>query len=167
MILHTPYMEIWEDIVEQPNGKKTKYYIRRKAPFSIIIPIHEDKKITMVRQYRYTVKSISLEFPMGYVEGKSPKESAIVELRQEAGLIASKLTLLCNYWSGPGHTDQETYVYLAENLDQVLPQPEDGEFFDIERYSVEEVSHLIDSGKIKDVHTIAAFHLLEQFLRKQ
>jgi len=164
-LLHTKYIDVWEDIVEKPDGKHTSYFVVRKEPFSIVIPL-VGTDIYMVRQYRYAVSSVSLEFPMGYVAGKNPREIAEIELKEETGITAKSLKELSKFWLAKGFTNEVGYIYLAEDLTFGTPQPEEGEFIDIEKYSVAEIGQKIMSGEIIDGSTIVAYHFLEKYLQK-
>ena len=157
--------EFLEEEVERPDGKVSTYYIKRKDPFSIIIPLQGDV-IHMVRQYRYSVESLSLEFPMGFVEGKNPLDSAKQELKEEMGIEAVKIEERGHYWVAPGGSSQYAYVFIARDLSFGDTHPEDGEFLQSEKYTIKEVKKMIDDGSIKDGPTIVAFHYLENYLNK-
>jgi len=163
-VLTTPRLEVVEDEVMQPDGISTVYHVVRKNPFCIIIPLHEGGLVTLVRQYRYMVKAISLEFPMGTTDSVDPENIAQKELVEETGLRSRKLIKLGEYWPGVGSVDQKAYCFLAQDLIQDTPQPEKGEFFDIEKYTIDEVSSLIKTGVIRDAQTIVAYHMLINYL---
>jgi ADP-ribose pyrophosphatase len=165
ILLENKYFVIWEEEVERPDGKVSTYYVNRREPFSVVIPYH-DGKLYLARQYRYSVSSLSLEFPMGYVAGKNPLETAEIELKEEAGVRAEKMTEIGAFWVGVGKTDQRAYVYLAEDLTFEDQQLEDGEFISIESYTPAEVSELIAKGEIKDGISIVSYHYLEMYLKK-
>ncbi len=160
------YWEIWKDEVEFPDGKTGTFYVRRKSPFSVVIPMSADKKLHLVKQFRYHIKNISLEFPMGFVEGKNPYDTAVIELEEEMGMKADKLIELGWYWYGPGTTDQKCYVYLATDLEQGESKPEEGEFFEYVDSTFEEMGQLISQRKILDGPTIVAYHYLEEYIKK-
>lgn len=164
-LVQNKFVNLWEEQVERPDGKTSLYYVNRREPFSIIIPFL-DGEVYLVKQFRYTVNSLSLEFPMGYVEGKPPRETAVTELREETGITAGKLVEIGKFWYGPGRTDQYAYVYFAEDLNFGDQQLEDGEFIEVLRYPLERVGEMIAQGEILDGPTIAAYHYLELYLQK-
>ncbi len=164
-LVNNAFVNLWEEEVERPDGKTSLYYVFRREPFSIVIPF-EDNVIYMVRQYRYTVASLSLEFPMGIAVGKSPKETAEIELKEEVGASANKLTEIGKHWAFSGKADQYAYVYVAEDLDFGEQQLEDGEFIQVEKHSVEDVRKMIRSGEILDGQSITAFYFFEQYLQQ-
>jgi ADP-ribose pyrophosphatase len=165
IILKNKYLEVWEDDVLLPDGNHATYYVQRREPFSVIIPI-ENETIYMVRQYRYPVSSLSLEFCMGYAEGKNPVQTAETELREEMGVKGKELVQIGRLWYGPGRTSQEVYVYVAKGLEFGKQELEEGEFIDVEKHTISEVGDMIEKGEILDGPTITAYHYLENYLKK-
>lgn len=164
VLLDNKYMHIVEEEVERPDGKISTYFVNRRDPFSIIIPFH-DGKVYLTRQFRYTVAALSLEFPMGNVAGQGPLETAIIELKEEAGMTAAQMTELGKFWVGVGKTNQLAYVYLASHITFSEQELEDGEFIEIEPYTLAEVAQMIENGDILDGPSIVAYHYLEQYLK--
>ena len=69
------WMEITEDRIESPKGKKMTYGVVHKKPFALIIP-WDGKYFTLVGQYRYPIDNWTWEFPQGHCEGVSIEETA-------------------------------------------------------------------------------------------
>jgi hypothetical protein len=85
------------------------------APLSI--PIDGDH-IWLVEQYRYTIGERAIEFPQGGWESEidSPEELARGELREEAGLLAGRMTELPWMWIAYGFGRQRQHIVVAEEL---------------------------------------------------
>lgn len=164
VLLKNEYLEIREDEVLRPDGKTSKYYYQNRDPFSIVIPLNGEV-VSLVCQYRYTVNSLSWEFPMGYVEGKNPYDSAVTELKEETGMTADRLTEIGKFWKEVGGSNQFAYVYLAEGLHEGEPMPEDGEFLEVKEFTISEVGGMIRRGEILDGPTIAAYQYLIDYLK--
>lgn len=165
ILLKNKFLEIWEDQLELPDKTRLTYYIQRKRPFSIVIPV-EDTTVFMVRQYRYPVSRVLMEFPMGYAEGKTPHETAVTELKEETGIVAETLTEIGHFWVGPGRSNQMAYVYLAKGLEFGDPQPEPGEILELERLSIDQVGDMIQRGEVCDAPTIVSYHFLENYMKE-
>jgi len=43
LLIKNRFLELWEDKVQQPDGKLATYYVRRQDAFSIIIPFDGNK----------------------------------------------------------------------------------------------------------------------------
>lgn len=162
-LVSNKYISLWEDTFESPDGRVGTFYLLRRAPFSIVIPIHADK-VVLVQQFRYTVQSLSWEFPMGYVEGKSPHDTAVTELKEETGITAESLTQIGKFWLSTGRSNQEAYVYVAEGLAFGDPKPEEFESFEMKEFSIDQVRDMIRQGNILDGPSITSFHFLQEYL---
>lgn len=76
--------------------------LRKKPFYRIIIPsgvmilaLREDGKILLIRQYRRSLKSYTLELPAGQIDkNESPKKAAIRELYEETGYTCKKFNFL-------------------------------------------------------------------------
>lgn len=91
-------------------------YVERKE-VSLVIPILDDGKIVMIRQYRVSVNQELIEFPGGKIEpGETPLEAAKRELEEETGFVASYLQHLVSFYSAPHFTDEKIRIFLAKGL---------------------------------------------------
>jgi ADP-ribose pyrophosphatase len=165
VIFKNKYYEFREDEVLRHDGGTSFYYYRHSAPFSIVIPIINSKTI-LVRQYRYNVKSLSWEFPMGFAEGKNPYDTAITELKEETGMTCKKLEEIGHYWVSNGNSDQSAYIFVAKDLTKGDSEPEEGEFLEQKEFEIDQVGKMIERGEILDGPTIVAYHYLEKYLKK-
>lgn len=161
----TPYSTVYKDIIIFPDGKEKEYWIAERAPFSIIIPLFPDNSTILVGQYRIPVDYYSWEFPMGSVEGAQPLENAKQELQEETGYIAKKWEHIGNYFWGPGTTTTKVSVFIARDLKEGTPHPEETEHLTVKRLTIPEIEHMIQSGDILDGPTITAYHYLEMYLK--
>ena len=156
-----PFMRVLKYDVVRSNGLRKPYYVLdRKTDFSIIIPLEENNTTYLVGQYRFPVDYFSWEFPMGAVVGKTPLQMAKQELKEETGLTAKTWKLLGWFHAANGHTNQKGFVFLARDLKEGEPHPEEGEIVTSKKVSLKKVGSLIKKGVIKDAQTIAAYHLL-------
>lgn len=153
-------MKLVEDQVETEAGNKLIYAVVRKKPFVIIIP-WDGKCLALVRQYRYPIDAVSLEFPQGYYEHASIKEMARTELRQETGLRAAKIREIGRIHIAPGFCSQEGIIFLASGLGQGETEREQSEEdMEVARVDLDEFRQMLKQGKITDSSTIAAWGLL-------
>lgn len=138
VLVKNKYVEFWEDEVERPDGEISTYYVLRKKPFSIIVPLEKDH-VYLVNQYRYSVSSLSLEFPAGNTPDIDPKDVPKAELVQEAGITADMVHEIGKFWIAVGKTNQVGYVYVAEGLHFGKTNLDDGEFIEVKKHSLNEV----------------------------
>ena len=77
---------VTEDIT-LPNGARTEMAIVHHLGSTGIVPLLDDEKFVIVKQYRYSVGDYLLEIPAGTMEpGESPLNCARRELRRRQGL---------------------------------------------------------------------------------
>jgi ADP-ribose pyrophosphatase len=117
LVYENDYVRVFDDRVAFPDGHQGTYYHSRwKAPYGVGIVAVAERCALLLRCYRYGDAAYSLEIPFGFgVEGRSPREHAIVELREETGLEAAALEdLIC--FGGA----YRTHVFIARVVDREL-----------------------------------------------
>ena len=113
----------WFTVVERdiifPNcDQKETYYSIKPYDYVSILAITGDQRIPLVRQYRPVLETESLELPGGLVDsGKTPKETALIELREEAGLVTSYLDSLGVLNPDPGRLENKFHCFFASNVE--------------------------------------------------
>lgn len=122
-----------------------------------VLPIDEDGQVVLVRQFRKPFECETLEIPAGKRDkGEAPEKCAERELLEETGITAGKLKLLAEMYPSPGYTNETVYVFEAEELAYGTSAPDEDEFIEVYRCSLEEAYDLVKSGGIKDAKTIIA-----------
>ncbi len=148
------------DEVQLPSGKLGEYHYVHTNGSSLIIPVFDDGKILMVKQYRYLAQRESLEFPCGSIDdGATIEEMAVQELAEEAGVAAGELSFVGTYNPYNGVTDEMCNVFIARKLTPVYVPHDDTEEFERIILSREEINSKIKSNEIWDGMTLAAWIL--------
>jgi 8-oxo-dGTP pyrophosphatase MutT (NUDIX family) len=161
------YMTVTEDELLTDHGDQVIYGIVHKEPAVWIIP-YKDKKVLLVGQYRNVVNSFSWEFPAGHAEANTPQAAALLELKEETGLLAKQVLQIGLFWVAPGHLTQVGHVYLATDFtvgEQELEVSEKG--MEMRWVTLSELSGMITDGTIKDGPTITALKFFEMHLTSQ
>lgn len=149
-------LKVYSDKVELPNGKQSvREYIIHPGAVAVV-PILEDGRVVMVRQYRYPTGEAILEIPAGKLDcGESPEKCALRELSEETGYRAGVLRKLTAIHTTPGFTNEIIHVYVAEQLEMAGQHTDEDEFVNIEVYTKEKLKAMIFDGQISDAKTIA------------
>jgi len=124
----------------------------------MVVPIDELGCLLLVRQYRYTGKRDSIEFPCGGLkEGASYEQAAKDEMVEETGFSPGRLVYAGSFNPCNGLLDEICRVYIARDLQYVGVRPDETESFEPVRLTEAEMNRFIRDGTIWDGMTIAAW----------
>jgi len=127
---------------------------------AVIIPVHDDSTVVLVRQYRHPAVRYLLEAPAGTLaQGERPEVGAARELQEELGLMASRLEKLAEFFVSPGFLEEKMWVFLATDFSEGKQNLDDDEFLDLVRLPIAEALEMITSGEIQDAKTIIGLML--------
>lgn len=161
LVYKNPWTAVREDKIIHPGGKEGLYGIVERGPFAVIMPVHEDGRITLVQQFRYPVGKRLWEFPMGMWETRPDAEAealALGELREETGLRAGELIHAGTLYQGAGYSTQKGHVFLARNLVRGEAEREASEADMVVRdVTLAEFERMIVDGEMTCMVTLAAF----------
>lgn len=141
-----------------PNGRPCKREVCEHVGGVGILPIDEDRTVTLVRQYRYPYETVTLEIPAGKMD-QGPEDALECgrrELAEETGLRAEQMIPMGEIWPSPGFMDERLFLYCAKGLTQGETNPDDDEFVEIVRMPFDELCRMIAAGEIHDAKTVAA-----------
>jgi ADP-ribose pyrophosphatase len=165
VIYKNPWWLYCLDQVVLPSGKTGEYHYALTNGSSMVIPVDQDGRLLLVKQYRYTGKRESIEFPCGGIkDGSSYDETARNELMEETGFMAEQIEAIGGFNPCNGMVDEICKVYIARNLQYVGARPDETESIELMRLSIQEIDELILNGKIWDGMTMAAWTLSKPHL---
>jgi ADP-ribose pyrophosphatase len=132
----------------------------------VILPLLDDGRVILIRNYRYAIGQQLLELPAGTLEpGELPMNSAGRELLEETGYLADKLTPLGSFYSSPGVMTEKMICFVATGLTHQGQQLEEGEDIELAPMKFDDALAQIASGDLIDGKTIAALLLYDRFHR--
>ena len=148
------------DDVEEPAGVRGRREVVRQRGSVATLPVHEDGRVVLVRQYRYAVDARVWELPAGRRDpGETPEEGARRELEEETGLRAARLEPLLVFWTTPGFCDEVMHLFRATALEPGPARPEADERIDQATFNLEEALAMIARGEIREGKTLVALLL--------
>jgi ADP-ribose pyrophosphatase len=155
------FLKVHRDTVSLPDGKLTKREYIRHPGAVVIIPVLDDGKVLLERQYRYPNDRVFIELPAGKIDpGEDPLACAKRELEEETGYTASHWQFVSTIHNAIAYSDEHLDMYLARGLTAGEAKLDDGEFIETITVSVDDMLDWVRSGKISDVKTvIGAFWL--------
>jgi ADP-ribose pyrophosphatase len=113
--------------IELPMGVEGSFGIIRHPGASLAVPVLDDGRVVLLRQYRFAVAARILEFPAGTLDdGEDPLSTMRRELQEEAGYSAERWDPLGVMLPCPGYSDEVIHLFLARDL-TALEQPPAGD----------------------------------------
>ena len=133
-----------------------------------IVPMTEDGKVIIERQFRYPLNRVITEIPAGKLDSKSEDRlsAAKRELEEETGYLADEWIELGDYIPAAAYCDEVITMYLAKGLHMGTRNLDEDEFLNVETVSLEELVEDIMQGKIADGKTQAAILKAYLYLKK-
>lgn len=151
-------VSFYKDTVQTPGGHIVDWDFIGHKGAAAVVPVREDGKILMVRQYRNALDRYTLEIPAGGLNGAEEPtlHAAARELEEETGYKSSHLELLITIRTTVAFCNEKIDIYVADQLEKSHQNLDEDELIDVEAYDIEELSRMILKGRIEDSKTIAA-----------
>ncbi len=150
------------NVVEAGYGRGEKRFTKRFVDYGPrvagALPILDDGRLVLVRQYRYPIGRWIYGLPGGKVgKGESMIDGARRELREETGYRAKRMRLIMRTYAAPGLLRQSPWsIYIATGLTQDTRMLELDEDIEVKRITLKNALSWIYEGRIRDLGTIAA-----------
>ena len=143
------------------DGRKAVWDYIQQNGAAAVVPVLENGKILLVRQYRNALNRYTLELPAGKVDSKDEPRRicAFRELEEETGYkVASpdELEFLIRIDTMVAFGDEEIDIFVAKNLIKSEQHLDEDESIDVEEWALEDLVDLIYKGELKDSKTVAA-----------
>ncbi|MCF0229273.1 MAG: NUDIX hydrolase [Parasporobacterium sp.] len=148
-------MNVLVDDIELPDGHTaTREYISHCGAVCVV-PVTEDGKVVMERQYRYPIRRVVREIPAGKLDGRNEDhlEAAKRELKEETGITADNWHSLGRYVPAPAYSEEDIDMYLATGLHYGEQKLDDEEFLCVYEEPIESLVEDILAGRISDGKT--------------
>jgi ADP-ribose pyrophosphatase len=158
IIYDNPWINLTEYKVINPSGNPGIYGKVHFKNIAIgVLPLDEELNTYLVGQYRFALGQYSWEMPEGGGPlGSDPLESAKRELLEETGLKAQSWSELLRMHLSNSVSDELSIIYLARDMQQFEPEPEETEQLIVKKLPFEEVYQMVCNGEITDSMTVAA-----------
>lgn len=151
------------DEIEYESGNKSIREIAIHPGGAVIVPIKDDGKIILVKQFRYPLQKTLIELPAGKLDkGEDPLKCATRELEEETGYTAKEIEKLGQIYTAPGYCTEILHIYSAKGLTPGNHHREEGEQgMEIQELSLNEIEKMIANGEITDAKTIVGIYFLK------
>ncbi|MFM7086835.1 MAG: NUDIX hydrolase [Cyanobium sp.] len=154
--------------IKLPMGVQGSFGIIRHPGASLAVPLLEDGRVVLLRQYRFAVATRLLEFPAGTLDdGEDPLSTMQRELQEEAGYQAARWDALGAMLPCPGYSDEVIHLFLARELTPLDAPPagDDDEDLEVVRMTPAALDAALASGdEYLDGKSVTAWLRAKQLL---
>ncbi|MYN25685.1 NUDIX domain-containing protein [Duganella levis] len=163
LVYNGHFLKVQRDIIELPNGKRTKREYILHPGAVVILPLLDDGTVLMERQYRYPLHDVFIEFPAGKIDkGEDPLVAAKRELEEETGYTGGEWQFVSKIHNAIAYSDEYLDLYLARGLKAGPAKLDEGEFLETFTASIDELLQWVREGKITDVKTVIGIFWLDK-----
>ncbi|MDP1901824.1 MAG: NUDIX hydrolase [Rubrivivax sp.] len=166
-LLHRGFLELHCDTVQLPDGSTaTREYLRHGGAVAVV-PLLDDGpvlRLVLVRQYRYPLAKVLLEFPAGRLEaGEAQLACAMRELQEETGYVAREWAYGGEIHNAAAYSSESIWIWFARGLLPGPARPDAGEFVETVSFTQPELEALADRGELPDVKSQVGLGWLQRW----
>lgn len=150
-------LKIYEDTVIA-NGHEAHWDFIHHDGAAAVVPVTDDGKILMVRQFRNALDRETLEIPAGKLDtpGEPKIDCAYRELEEETGFRTENMEYLISVNTTVAFCDEAIDIFVARNLIPSHQHLDEDEVIEVEAWELGDLLKLIFEGKLTDGKTVAA-----------
>jgi ADP-ribose pyrophosphatase len=160
-LLSGGFLEVKRDTVRLPDGSAaTREFVQHGGAVAVV-PLLDDGRLVLVRQFRYPLGKVLLELPAGKRDaGESTLACAMRELQEETGYSATEWAYGGEIHNAAAYSTESIWVWFARGLRAGVSRPDTGEFVETVSHSQLELEALDVAGQLPDVKTLIGLHWL-------
>lgn len=158
------FLDVRRDVIVQHDGHTAlrEYIVHPGAV--MVVPLLDDGRLVMERQFRYPLGRVLLEFPAGKLDpGESVQHCAQRELVEETGYVAREWARACAIHNACAYADEAIEIWFARGLSLGARQLDAGELIDVCVMSEPELDALAARGELTDVKSLIGLQWLQKW----
>lgn len=157
-------LHVRRDRIRLPDGgEATREFVVHPGAV-MVVPLLDDGRLVMERQWRYPLARVMLEFPAGKLEpGEPTLACAQRELLEETGYRASDWALAGVLHNAIAYSNEHIEIWFARGLTAGERRLDEGEFLDLQLVEEAELDRLCASGAVTDAKTLIGLQWLQNW----
>jgi ADP-ribose pyrophosphatase len=165
-VLKTPLFVIKNYRCKKANGHLLDYYVHEGPDSVLCVCIIDEGYIVVERQYRLTMRSISMDYPAGFVNtnDRTIEQAALRELREETGYVAQSAKYLFSLSKDSAFIHGKLHVFLVEKSTPCPQNIDQSDLIKIELLKPAELLNAIETGEMSCAYCISTTLRLARML---
>ena len=158
------FLDVRRDVIVQHDGHTAlrEYIVHPGAV--MVVPLLDDGRLVMERQFRYPLGRILLEFPAGKRDpGEPVQRCAQRELAEETGYVAREWARACLIHNACAYADEAIEIWFARGLQPGARRLDAGELIDVCTMTEQDLDALAARGELTDVKTLIGLQWLQKW----
>jgi ADP-ribose pyrophosphatase len=146
------------DRMRFPNGTEHEVAVVRHPPSVVLVPMKDDRRVILIRQYRAAIGREIWELPAGSLDpGETAEDAAVRECEEEIGLVPWRVERIRGLFPTPGFCDEELIFFFVSDLRPPAAdsprKPDEDEDIHAQTFAIEEAKAMAARGDIIDLKT--------------
>lgn len=158
------FLDVRHERVRLPDGTEARreYIVHPGAVMAV--PLLDDGRLVVERQWRHPLARVMLEFPAGKLErGEAPLQCATRELAEETGYSAREWARAGILHNAIAYSDEGIEIWFARGLILGARHLDAGEFLDVAEMSAEQLDTAAQRGELTDAKTLIGLLWLQNW----
>jgi len=158
------FLDVRRDQVRLPDGATaTREYIVHPGAV-MIVPLLDDGRLVVERQWRYPLARAMVEFPAGKIDaGEAPLQCGIRELAEETGYRAAEWARAGILHNAIAYSNEGIEVWFARGLTLGDRHLDAGEFLEVGSATLDELNDQVRRGELTDAKTLVGLLWLQHW----
>ena len=156
-LLRGHFLHVVRETVRLPDGgAATREFVLHPGAVAIV-PLLDDGRIVLERQYRHPTAKVMIEIPAGKLDpGEGELVCARRELLEETGYVAREWARAFTMYPTVAYSDEAIGIWFARGLEHRGARLDEGEFLDVIAATPQEFLGWCRDGLVQDSKTLAA-----------
>jgi ADP-ribose pyrophosphatase len=144
-------------------GRATREYVVHPGAV-MVVPLLDDGRLVMERQYRYPLQQVFLEFPAGKIDPGEPTAAcAMRELAEETGYRAAEWACAGRLHNAIAYSTEFIEIWFARSLTLGDRHLDQGEFLDVCIVDEAALDAMAGRGELTDAKTLIGLQWLQKW----
>lgn len=159
------FLHAFRDTVALPDGSTAmREYVKHPGAV-VVVPMLDDGRVVMERQFRYPVGRVMMEFPAGKLDaGEDPLVCGKRELLEETGYTAREWARAGQMHLAIAYSTEVIHIYFARGLQGGERKLDHGEFLDVFTATPDQLLAWSRDGELTDAKTLTCLVWLQNVL---